>query len=35
MLNRNYLFFNVLYHLNYNFFSQLQCKDTDNKRHKC
>lgn len=35
MLNHNSLSLNVLYHLNYNFFPQLQCKDTDNKRYKC
>ena len=35
MLNRNSLSLNILHHFNYNFFSQLQYKDTDNKRHKC
>ena len=31
MLNRNSLSLNVLYHFNYNFFSQLQYKDIENK----
>lgn len=31
MLNYNSLSLNVLYHLNYNFFSQLQYKDTEYK----